>query len=107
MNRASHEFFACTAFTKDQHGILMLADLLDQLIHALHLGGDADQLAVTRSSSKLFAENAILLIELLLPDQPLDLAAQFVDMERLRHIVRGTQTRGFDRRLYCAVLGEN
>ena len=36
MNALGYQFFPSAAFAQEQDGILMLADLLDHLVHALH-----------------------------------------------------------------------
>ena len=64
MNRARHQLLARSALAQNQHRIVVLADLFDQLVDALHLGRDADQAAKARAGAQLLAKNAIFLVQL-------------------------------------------
>ena len=84
----------------------MLADLFDHLVEALHLGRNADQAAKARAGSQLLAKNAILVVQLDALNQPLDLGAQLLHMERLGYIIFRPQPCGSHGRLDGPVLRE-
>ena len=106
MNRAGDQLLARATLAQNQDGIIVLTDLFNELIHALHFRGRTDQFAITRARTNLLAQNTILVIEFLPPDQTLDLAAKLVHVKRFHKVIGRAQTRHFHGRLYRVVLGE-
>ena len=91
MNGAGHQLLARSALAQNQHGIVVLADLFDQAVNALHLGREADQSAETRASAQLFAQHAVFLIDFKRADHTVQLAAQFGNVKRLRDVIGGAR----------------
>lgn len=64
MNALGYHLFPSAAFAQEQDGILMLADLLDHFVHALHFHRKADDAAETGTILQLLAQEAVFLLEL-------------------------------------------
>ncbi len=107
MNRASDELLACSTFAEDQDRVVVLADLLNKPVYALHLRGNTDQTAEAGPGAKLLAQNPIFLIHFQQTDDAVELGPEFRNMKRLRNIVGGSNPRGFHGALDRAVLGEH
>src|ERR1700689_1234866 len=106
MNRARYKLLARSAFAEDEDRVVVLADLLDQPVHALHFGRNADQPAESGPCAKLLPQNPILLIHFQQPNDSVELGAELGNMERLGDVVGGSDARGFYGAFDRAVLGE-
>src|SRR5579863_865765 len=106
MDRARDQFLTRSAFSQDQHGIGVLAHLLDQPVYTLYFRGQPDQVGKSRAGAKLLAEHPVFLSHVHQPDDPIDLAAQVGYVERLGNVIRCAEARGLDRVLDRAVLRE-
>ena len=107
MNRTRHQLLARAALAQDQHRIVVLADLFNHLVHALHLRRNADQPAKARPRAQLLAQDAIFLIEFDGAHHALQLGAQFFNVKRLGHVIRRAQPRGFHGGLDRPVLRQH
>src|SRR5271169_6087436 len=96
MDRARDKLLTRSAFAENQDRIVMLADLLDQPVYALHFGRNADQPSESGPGAELLAQNPILLIHFEQANDAVELGAELGNMERLGHVVGGSDPRGFD-----------
>ena len=73
----------------------MLADLLNQPAHPLHLGRNTDQTAEAGPRARLLAQNPIFLVNFQHSDDAVELGTELRTVKRLGNVVGGSVPRGF------------
>src|SRR5580700_5435769 len=89
VNRSRNQLFARAALAQNQYWIVVLADLLQHLVDALHFRRDADQPPKARPRPQLLSKYAILVVQFDALNQPFDLGAEFIHVKWLGHIIAG------------------
>ena len=91
MDGARHQFFAGAALSQNQYWIIVLAHFFNQLVHALHLGRQANQASKPRTRSKLLPQHAIFLVEFERAHHAVELGSQLRYVERLGDVIGGAR----------------
>ena len=101
VDRARDQLLAGARFPRDEHGRRGVGDLTDDLVHAPHRRGSADQLVEPLAARELVAEVPHLPLEGASLERPIDHAPQILDRERLRQVIVGAELH----RLHCGPQG--
>src|ERR1019366_6416549 len=100
VNGAGDNLFAGSASTKNRNGGHPVGALAADGQGLFHLGGAADDTAESLLGLHLLAQQTVLRLELQVGGHTLQQKLQFVEAERLSHIVIGAILHGLHRRLY-------
>jgi len=104
MDTTRDEFLSRAALAEDEHRILVLADLFDDFVDALHFFGDANEAAEAWARAKLFAEETVFLLKIHGTGDTFQAGAQLFDAERFRDVVERTHARSLHRGIDGSVL---
>src|ERR1700730_1050426 len=88
-----HSLLPRAALAQDENGIFMQADLLNDLIDALHALGNADETAEAWARAQLLAQQMIFLLQLDSARRALQTGAQFLNPKRFGYIIHGPKSR--------------
>ena len=87
MHALGHQLFAGTAFAKNEDGILVQSNFLNDLVNTLHPLRQADQATEARARPQLLPEYLVFLLQLDGACGSFQPRTQFLNAKRLRYIV--------------------
>ncbi len=107
MQGAGDDFLAGAAFAFDEYGRISGRDLLDELLHAVHLGTDVEERGELGFVGELVLEIGVLLLEVALLGELGDGQLELAGGEGLEQVVRRAHLHRLDGRLDRAEAGDD